>query len=258
MNQIIEYMAIQFNTILEIVIGLISAYLLYYVHKKGQNQADKEDLKKLTEIVEDVKMKNSKEIESIKANLSLLTDRGKQIFSEEKDSIIVFFAQLNTWIWEGLNINIKNFSTFNIGTIKERLLKMQDASNKTNVAFAKVMLIIDDDELIKQGQEAIKKTYDIYVFRGALLIELRKVLEEQTEIQDRMNRMNPGSPEDPDIDYIDYRDAYNEIQEKINERDKLVEVFTKNNSDVYNLAMEAVNTFKDLARDYIRKESTTN
>jgi len=93
---------------LEIVIGLISAYLIYYVQKKGNNQADKEDLKKLTEIVEDVKKKNTNEIEIIKANLSLLNDRSKQIFNEEKDSIIVFFAQLNTRIREAINININD------------------------------------------------------------------------------------------------------------------------------------------------------
>jgi len=247
-----------FIILLEIVIGLISAYLIYYVRKKGQNQADKEDLKNLTEIVEDVKMKNSKEVESIKANLSLLTDRGKQIFSEEKDSIIVFFAQLNTWIWEALNINIKNFRTSNKETIQQRLIEMKDASNKTNVAFAKVMLIIEDDELIRKGQEAINKIFGVYKFRGGLLIKLRNAIEEQTEMQNRMNSMDPGSSEEPNPEFFVYYEAYNEVEEKINEQNKIVEIFNTNNSDVFNLAMEAVNTFKDSAKNYLRKESPTN
>lgn len=62
---------------LQIAIGLLSAYLLYYAQQKGKNQADKEDLKKLTEVVEEVKKKNNEEIELLKANLSLLTDREK-------------------------------------------------------------------------------------------------------------------------------------------------------------------------------------
>lgn len=57
--------------ILQIVIGLLSAYLLYYAQQKGKNQADKEDLRKLTVIVEEVKKKNNEEIELLKANLSL-------------------------------------------------------------------------------------------------------------------------------------------------------------------------------------------
>ena len=42
---------------LQIIAGLLSAYLIYYAQQKGKNQADKQDLKKLTEIVEDVKQK---------------------------------------------------------------------------------------------------------------------------------------------------------------------------------------------------------
>ncbi|HET6992310.1 MAG TPA: hypothetical protein VFJ43_13340, partial [Bacteroidia bacterium] len=56
--------------ILEIIVGLLSAYLIYYAQQKGKNQADKEDLRKITEIVEEVKKKNNEEIELLKANLA--------------------------------------------------------------------------------------------------------------------------------------------------------------------------------------------
>lgn len=244
--------------ILEVGIVLLSGYLIFYAHQKGRNQADKEDLKKLTEIVENVKMKNSKEIESIKANLVLLTNKSKQIFSEEKDSIIVFFAQLNTWIWEALNINVENLSISNIETIKERLIKMQDASNKTNVAFAKVTLIINDVELVRLGQEAINKINDVHLFRGANLIKLHKCLIEQNEIQDRMNNMNPGSIEEPNQELFDYSEAYDELREKFNEQGKIVNGYKTHNPNVFNNAMEAVNAFKDSAQNYLRKGSPNN
>ena len=78
---------------LEIIIILAYPFLVTYINQRVKNKADIQVLKKLTEIEEGVKTVNALQI-----------DRGKQIFSEEKDSIIVFFAQLNTWIWESLNV----------------------------------------------------------------------------------------------------------------------------------------------------------
>ncbi len=142
---------------LEIIIGLLSAYLIYYAQQKGKNQADKEDLKKLTTIVEDVKKKNSEEIELLKANLSVLTDREKQIFSEEKEAIIIFFSQLHKWIWDSLNIYLNEYNHSNYKELSDRLIIMRDAYNQTNVSFAKVQLLVKDETLIKAGHDAMSR-----------------------------------------------------------------------------------------------------
>jgi len=236
-----------YRYIVLVIFTLLCQLFYVYFQQRARNKADLAFKNKLTTIEEGIRTVNALQI-----------DRGKQIFSEEKDSIIVFFAQLNTWIWEALNIGIANFSTSNIETIKERLIKMQDASNKTKVAFAKVMLIINDVELVRFGQEAIYKTSKVHSFRGQNLLKLHKCLEEQIEVQNRMNKMNPGDSFEPDIDYFEYQDASDELIEKVNEQGKIVNTFNTNNSDVTKTAMDAVNTFKDLARDYIRKENLTN
>lgn len=236
-----------YRSILLVIFILIYPLVYIYLQQRARNQADLDVKKKLTSIEEAIKTANALQI-----------DRGKQIFSEEKDSIIVFFAQLNTWIWESLNINISNFNTSNIETIKERLIKMQDASNKTKVAFAKVMLIINDVEMVRLGQEAINKTSQVHSFRGENLINLRNCLEEQMKIQNRMNSMNPGTSEDPNPDFIAYYEAYDELEEGLNLQGKIVNAFKTNNLNIFSTAMEAVNSFRDSAQTYIRKESSNN
>lgn len=237
-----------FIIVLEVVIGLVSAYLLYYVHKKGQNQADKEDLKKLTKIVEDVKMKNSKEIESIRANLSLLTDKRKQIFNEEKDSIVVFFAQLNTWIWKSLNINIDSFNLLNVEDIPKALIEMQNAYNNTKVSYSKVMLIINDTQLVQAGQDVIEKTNKVHNLRIGLLNVFYLNLHE-INIQRNIFK----SHDNTDIENIfDVPSLNQKISLLIKENTKIRNEFKDNQVD-FNTAMKAVEIFQDLARDYIRK-----
>lgn len=244
-----------FIILLEIIIGLTSAYLIYYVRKKGQNQADKEDLKNLTVIVEDVKMKNSKEIESIKANLSLLTDRSKQIFSEEKDSIIVFFAQLNTWIWGCLNVCLNDYNALKSEDIPRKLIELKDAYNKTNVAYAKVTLIINDKVIVETGREAINKTFDLHELRENILIKLHgnfqnlnKVNEDIADFKDEY-MPNPSTHIDTLIAFSNSFDI------------NRIKLITDNNGRylvLFDTAMEAVNAFKDSAQKYLRKENPTN
>lgn len=246
------------NTIilfLEVGIVLLSGYLIFYVHQKGKNQADKEDLKKLTEIVEDVKKKNTEEIEVIKANLSLLTDKGKQIFSEEKDSIVVFFAQLNTWIWDSLNINIEDYSWVNVEDIEKRLVEMQNAYNKTNVAYSKVMLIVSDVELVKTGQEAINKTYEHHIFREEILNRLCSNLEIQRIINEELQKVNYDVEVEQSSEFYQYLEG---SRKKDKEKEEILDEYKAKNTEIFNSAMESVINFKNSAQNYLRKESSTN
>jgi hypothetical protein len=64
----------------QVLTVLLSAYLLFYFQQKGKNLADKSDLGKITEIVEEVKKGKSEEIELLKSKLSILSNKKIQIF----------------------------------------------------------------------------------------------------------------------------------------------------------------------------------
>lgn len=233
-----------------IVIGLLSAYLLYYAQQKGKNQADKEDLKKLTETVEEVKKKNNEEIELLKANLSLLTDREKQIFGEEKQAIIDFFAQLNSWIGDSLNIYIHEYNHANYQDISSRLITMRDAYNQTNVSFAKVQLIASDNDLIKAGHDAIIKTLELHHFKEGLLQRLSSTLSWEKILVDQIVNK--------EVDFrtmtSDLRDFYQRQAEKHDKDKKAItdEYFAKH-KDIFSAAIRQINNFRDRAKDYIRQ-----
>lgn len=235
---------------LQIVIGLLSAYLLYYAQQKGKNQADKEDLKKLTEIVEEVKKKNNEEIELLKANLSLLTDREKQIFGEEKQAIVDFFAQLNTWIWDSLNIYIHEYNHANYQDISTRLIAMRDAYNQTNVSFSKVQLIATDKDLIKNGHDAIMKTLELHHFKERLLKRLSSTLGWEKILVDQIVNK--------EVDFrtitTELREFYQRQAEKYEKDKKAItdEYFAKN-QEIFKPAIDKVNNFRDLAKQYLRK-----
>lgn len=224
---------------IEILIILIYPFVVTYFNQKAKNQADKEVLKKLTVIVEDIKKENTLQI-----------DRGKQIFSEEKDSIIVFFAQLNTWIWESLNINFEDYNYLKIEDISKRRIAMQDAYNKSNVAFAKVMLIINDTDLVEAGKDAIKKTYEVHIFRESILIELIGNLQIQSTIKDKIanyyneNNENPSAPVES---LIAYSKNYEDNRKKLICNNKV------KNIELFGASMKSVNVFKDSAQNYLRK-----
>lgn len=236
--------------ILQIIIGLLSGYLLYYAQRKGKNQADKEDLKRLTQIVEDVKKKNNKEIELLRANLSLLTDREKQIFGEEKEAIIVFFAQLNTWIWDSLNIYIYEYNHSNFHEISTRLIAMRDAYNMTNVTFSKVRLIVNNEELVNAGHEAISVTLKLHFFKEQLLERLSfKLGWERIMVDQIVNKQ---------IDYntmsSDLRDWYEEqANQREKEKKEITDEYFSKNDDFFIPVMQSVNFFKEKAREYLRK-----
>ena len=232
---------------LEIIIGLLSAYLIYYAQQKGKNQADKEDLKKLTVIVEDVKKKNNEEIELLKANLSVLTDKEKQIFSEEKEAIIIFFSQLHKWIWDSLNIYLNEYNHSNYKDLSDRLIIMRDAYNQTNVSFSKVQLLAKDETLINAGHEAIIETLKLHHFKENLIQRLSSSLAWEKILVDQITSGKADLTKLPEL-----RDFYvTQTKDKEAEKKEIWNEFLVKNKDIFGAALQKINIFKNLAKKYL-------
>lgn len=236
--------------LLQIVITLLTAYLLYFAKQKGKNQADKEDLKKLTTIVEEVKKENSKEIELLKANLALFADKEKQIFTEEKESIVIFFSQLNTWIWDSLNIYIHEYNHSNYKTISDRLIIIRDSYNKTNVTFSKVKLIIEDEELIAAGHDAIVKTLKLHHFIEGLLKRLSRTLDfEKSLIEKSLNNEINFQLKSKEI--FDF--YQNQANDNEKEKNEIINEYFLDQKKNFNPAIDSTNSFKKIAKKHLRK-----
>src|SRR4051812_29111608 len=97
----------------QILIGLGTTFLIFYVQQKGKNQADKEDLKNLTQIVEDVRHIYAKENELLKSSLAVFTNKQNVLFNEGKNAIIEFYSNLNKWLWHNLDMSAHEYNHTN-------------------------------------------------------------------------------------------------------------------------------------------------
>jgi hypothetical protein len=236
--------------VLQIIAAMLSAYLIFYAREKGKNQANKNDLEYLTKIVEDIKKENTREIELLKANLLVLTDKEKQIFNEEKESIIIFFAQLNTWIWDSLNIYIYEYNHSNHQEISSKLIIMRDNYNKTNITFSKVKLIVNDENLIKIGHDSISKTLKLHHFIEGLLQRLSSNLGWEKIMVDRV--LNK------EIDFqtlsISIQDYYkDEAKSNKAERKIITDEYFSQHTEYFNPAIDSINSFRITSTKYLRK-----
>lgn len=236
--------------VLQIIAAMLSAYLIFYAREKGKNQANKNDLEYLTKIVEDIKKENTREIELLKANLLVLTDKEKQIFNEEKESIIIFFAQLNTWIWDSLNVYIYEYNHLNYQDITSKLIIMRDNYNKTNVTFSKVKLIVGDDNLIALGHTTIIDTLKLHHFvEGTLKNLLFNLGWEKTLIDQLLNK---------EIDFHTLSNSmqnYNQNEAMTNkeERKTITDQYFKDQPEHFATAIKSITNFGVISRQYLRK-----
>jgi len=233
--------------ILEIIIGLLSTYFIYYARQKGKNQADKNDLKKLTIIVEDVKKKNNEEIELLKANLSILSDKKIQLFSEGKEAIIVFYAQLHKWIWDGLNIHLNEYDHSNYNDLKERTIKIRDDHNHTNVTFSKVQLLVNDDDLINAGHEAIIETLKLHHFKENLMDRLLFVLSWEKTLIDEITSGKTDLKTHSELSDIYQKSA----KEKEAEKKVIWDEYLAKNQDMFGAAIKKIIEFRYKAKKYL-------
>lgn len=234
---------------LQIIAALVSTYLLYYSREKAKNQASKEDLNTLTKIVEDIKHDNSKDLEKLKSNLSLLTGRHLQIFSEEKDAFIKFYAQLSKWFWENLNVKLNSFNYSNFIEIDSKLLIMQANYNETNIAFSKVELLVTDNAIVISGHEAIIAVLNLHHFIEGLAGRLKRNLQSQ-KINLTSIISDDGVMRNVSKDMQDY--FLQRAKESEKEQKDILAEFDQGYKGSYTPAIEKINTFKEKAKQYLK------
>ncbi len=132
--------------VLQIICGLLSGYLLNYVNQRGKNWADKKDLKAITDIVEDVKQKYQADNERLRAELTVISNRKTKDFSDEKESVILFYTAVNEWLWDKTNILIVNYDRDNYRDLSQKIVDLNAIYNQTNVLFSNAVMV-DNREL---------------------------------------------------------------------------------------------------------------
>ena len=130
-------------------IALFSGFLVLivsYLKNKGKNLADKEDIQKITALVEEVKTDFIKETEFLKANLNILTNTQLNLISEERNAIIDINKCYFAWFDSYLRMPhvSSSYSNEEIDKFEDRRNAMYETLSNSEAIFN---LLVSDDEL---------------------------------------------------------------------------------------------------------------
>lgn len=234
----------------QIIAGLLTAYLIFYAQQKGKNQADKQDLEKLTEIVEDVKQKYVQENELLKSSLNILTNKQNILFTEGKNAIIEFYSNLNKWLWHNLNISAHEYNHTNFTELSSRILTMRDHYNDTNISYGKIQILLNDDTLIAAGHEAVMETLYLHQFIEKTLKGLQTTFSSDKYLLDIL------FSKEIKFDSLsqDMKSFYQkQANENTSEKKKILDSFMDERSSLFSKAMSKRNVFRDLAKNYLQR-----
>lgn len=94
-----------------LIVLIVRTFLPSYLKEKAKNLATKEDISKITELVEAVKHTFTKETEILKADLNLLTGFHGGLLAEEKNAVIDLNEKYFAWLNILLDPSMGNIDT---------------------------------------------------------------------------------------------------------------------------------------------------
>lgn len=236
--------------ILQIVIIILSTYLIYFVIEKAKNQAKITDIDRITKIVEDVKQKYTTEHEFLKTSLDLLANKQNILFSESKDNLIELFSNLNRWMWHCLNFKVNEYNQTNYMELQDGLFRINDYYNDVNISFGKTQLLINDDNIVKAGHETIMEVLLLHQYVESTLKNLKFTLADEKSMSDLLFSKGLKFDTLPQEmkGYYQNRALENSTKMKI-----ISDEYHTKTSHLATKAMTKRNLFRDLARSYLIK-----
>lgn len=133
------------QTILTFTIAGMGAFLGSYLKKKGENLATQEDIKKMTEKVEEIKNKFNLQTEEFKAQLSLISQTKSKYLQEKRDVYLNLFSKLTYWYRLCIDFDLETIHYPDENIIHG--VKQKFAQAKFDASYYNdILLVYNDDE----------------------------------------------------------------------------------------------------------------
>lgn len=237
--------------LLQVIIALLIAYLTNYINQKGKNWANKEDLQQLTQIVEAVK--NNFQVENIrlKAELNILTERKNQIFTEEKEAIILFHTTVNDWLWVKCTIPIFDYNETNFNDLGEKIISLKNQYSQVQVLFSKVQLLVDNPQLIDIGYQFISETSKLHKFVETQSSKFKSNLTLGKVLIDSLIRKEFHSSDTPQ----EVRDFVIQRFEKNNKEKEeflTIEYFNEQHQELFKVSIDLLIQLERIAKEHLK------
>ncbi|TFF35225.1 hypothetical protein [Mucilaginibacter psychrotolerans] len=181
-------LAFLFTLVIPLILSGIQIYMLWkqgYQIKKGQNQADKEDIRELTRLVESVKSEFVKDNARMLSELDMNKDRKGKNFTQAQQAIINFYTDFNNWTGALFSLHPSMFNINNFETIETEIAKLNVLQQKAELSNSLMDLLVDAHECTQLGYsligEALKFGHCLNNFFPALLNNYNKIQQIDTD-----------------------------------------------------------------------------
>jgi hypothetical protein len=147
----IQQILINFSTLLLAlaVFFLLKNYFPKYFEAKGTNQATKEDIGEITEIVENIKSDLIQQNEFLKAQLSFKNQHALNLKTAEREAIFDYNKKISAWLYSLVRFS---FTGYNLDNYKELKLSTSEFSKRQyecDLSEAHLVLFMHDNEFLE-------------------------------------------------------------------------------------------------------------
>jgi hypothetical protein len=184
--QFIYIAVIIFQSLIVIILASI-VWRQSYLTRKGQNQADKEDIAELTRLVESVKNKFTQENATLQADLEMLKDRKGKTYTQSQQAIINFYTAYNKWLIKTMNTFPYSYTEHNYTNMDEIQIILDDLHNNSDVGLSIVDLLVSDTKIATLGYQLNFETINLSVYIGKKLQEYKDLI---LVTVDSLNKLN--------------------------------------------------------------------
>jgi hypothetical protein len=227
------------NLIFNVFMTLIVLYLAFfksYFKEKGKNLATKQDVGRITDIVERIKHKFDSDTEKIKQQLIFLNQKKITLISEERDSIIGFYQSYYKLLNQIMNFSIDTISEEN----PQEYPKINNLINTLQMAFdcsiGRLDLFFDSPEFIDAKKNLTINTINIKLILTHYLIYYKSAVEKI-----KIAEMASVSEE-----------KQSEILRLISEKTDLTIKFYKDRLDAYKVLYNDISNVREILKKRIK------
>ncbi|MBE0647509.1 MAG: hypothetical protein IH596_06985 [Bacteroidales bacterium] len=144
-----------FILIINIVTPILGVLLFSYIKQKGKNFANKEDIKVLTESVEQIKYQFSKRNEEYKAFLDILKSNKVTLINNERIALLQFHEEVCSFyigLIGGIEPNLINRENYQ-EAILEKSTQLNGSIIKINTFLLNIQVSVFNDDIIRIATE---------------------------------------------------------------------------------------------------------
>ncbi len=207
------------DSIIIILATAILLFLFYYfknnfpTYVKEKNQASKEDIGAITEIIENIKSTQTQQTQLLEARLPFYSQPPLNITNTKKEALINYHKTLILRITATTTFRIPVRSNSTASDINSKLEELNQLKNEQHIAMEHLKLFVTDNEFFKLANN-LNVLLDSLYFHFEKIVEYYKTdfLAYKKEIEKQKYGYNQVLEKEIDDKYINYNiDISNEI-----------------------------------------------